>query len=67
VAVRLPQHRHGAPREKEFRKLHSFPCGAWGCLIAYYIKTLPKRGKRERPTSKKNKKKKVKLSSGFKK
>ena len=33
VAVRLPQHRHGAPRKKNSVKTPFFYCGAWGCFL----------------------------------
>lgn len=46
VAVRLPQHRHCAPRQNNnfrYRYNHLFFCGAWGCLIADYTTTLQNR------------------------
>jgi hypothetical protein len=46
VAVRLPQHRHYAPRKNNnfrYRYNHLFFCGAWGCLIADYTTTSLKK------------------------
>ena len=43
-----------------------FSCGAWGCLIAAFQITFPKKGKQEHPSQKKINKKKVKVCYGFK-
>jgi hypothetical protein len=74
VAVRLPQHRHFAPRKKNSVKTPFFYCGAWGCSLnqnisfQFNIFWIPFH--KNFIGSEKNKKinkKKVKVSSSFKK
>jgi hypothetical protein len=58
VAVRLPQHRHCAPRKTIISAIATIIifCGAWGCLIAVSIRTPLKKAKQQHSFSKKTKK-----------
>jgi hypothetical protein len=72
VAVRLPQPRHCAPHPQEKvpcpEKGHHFLSllAVLGGVNCRFHKNFPEKGNQEHPANK-NKKKKVKVSSGFKK
>jgi hypothetical protein len=62
VAVRLPQPRHCAPRKIIISAIATIIifCGAWGCLIAVFIRTPPKKAKQQHQSSQKKIKKESK-------